>query len=129
VLSNLPLKVNLKLQHTTISLDLYDICQTVLVFTAQSGQPEYGAALPSGHETHPAGITAPHVIRFTKCRQRLSHQVSDVLAVQCRLLNLTLLVFHSVPLQKRCCIHSLTHVYLRLVLAPCQPSKRQTVRV
>jgi hypothetical protein len=133
----LPLTVNLKLQpslantctkHTTLTLDLHDIRQTVLVFTAQSGQPEYGGALPSGHEARPAGITAPHVIRLTKCSHRLSHQVSDVLAVQCRLLNLTLLVLHSVPLQKRCCIHSLTHTYLRLLLAPCQPSRRQRQR-
>jgi len=69
---------NTHTNNTKLTFDLHGICHTVLVFTVESGQlttSEYGGGLPSGHEIHPTGTTAPCIIRWTNCRQRLSHQV------------------------------------------------------
>ena len=132
LLSNL---ANTCTKNTKLTFDLHGIGHTVLVCTVESGQlttNEYGEGLPSGHETHSTGRCTP----YNQVNQLQTEAKSPGLVIwwEWRLINLTLLLLHSMPLQKRCCIHLLTHVHIcDLWSLPVSPhgdkTDRQTDRI
>lgn len=111
-------------KNTKLTLDLHGICHTVLVFTVESGQlttNEHGGRptirpwnLPSRYY-----CTAHNQVNQLQTEARLP---SLVVWWEWRLINLTLLLLHSVPLKKRCCIHLLKHIYLWPVDPPHEAS-------
>lgn len=106
-------------RNTKLTFDLHSIHHAVLVSTVDSDlliTIQYGGGLPSGHETHATGSTASHVIRLSNYRQASlqteAMPPSLVMWWEWRLINLTLLLLHSVSKRKRRRIHLLTDVYI-----------------